>query len=71
MVVSFNVSFLLMSGYFATTTFIEENGKQEVTFYDSVTTKPLFVAPRGRSWQEFIVESRAHGWYVVYLQAYI
>eukprot|EP00729_Bicosta_minor_P000854 gene854-24428_t len=26
----------------------------EITFYDTVTGKPLFIAPRGRTW--------AHGW---------
>ena len=30
--------------------------------YDSVTGKPLFVAPRGRTFAEFLKESRAHGW---------
>lgn len=34
----------------------------EITFYDSNTGKPLFVAPRGRSMEDFLVESRAHGW---------
>ena len=24
--------------------------------------KPLFVAPRGRSWESFVKESKAHGW---------
>jgi hypothetical protein len=33
---------------------------QEVTFYDSVTGKPLFIAPRERTAQEFIKESEAH-----------
>merc|ERR1712170_12575 len=31
-------------------------------FYDSNTGKPLFIAPVGRSMDEFIKESRAHGW---------
>lgn len=35
---------------------------QEVTFYDTVTGKALFVAPRGRTWQEFVEESYSHGW---------
>ena len=34
----------------------------ELTFYDSVTGKPLFVAPRGRSMRSFIAESLRHGW---------
>ena len=27
-----------------------------------MTSKPLFIAPRGRTVQEFIEESRKHGW---------
>ena len=34
----------------------------EVTYYDSVTGKPLFIAPRGRSMSEFMDESKHHGW---------
>lgn len=33
-----------------------------VTYYDSVTGKPLFMAPVGRTFEEFIAESRRHGW---------
>ena len=32
------------------------------TYYDSVTGKPLFIAPKGRSFEEFVTESRHHGW---------
>jgi peptide methionine sulfoxide reductase MsrB len=35
---------------------------EEVTFLDSNTGKPLFIAPRGRTAEEFIKESKAHGW---------
>jgi hypothetical protein len=35
---------------------------QQVTFYDSNTGKPLFVAPVGRSVDDFLEESRIHGW---------
>jgi len=47
-----------------TTTFLtEECGKdREITFYDSNSGKPLFVAPRGRTLDQFLMESRAHGW---------
>ena len=38
------------------------NHGRKVIYYDSVTGKPLFVAPRGRSFNEFIKESRHHGW---------
>ncbi len=55
------------SGYWTTTTFLKDvsaNLKHggELTFYDSVTGKPLFVAPRGRSFKAFVKESKSHGW---------
>ena len=31
-------------------------------FYDSNTGKLLFTAPIGRSWEDFLAESRHHGW---------
>jgi peptide methionine sulfoxide reductase MsrB len=34
----------------------------EITFYDSVSGKPLFIAPRGRTFKEFQEESIDHGW---------
>lgn len=34
----------------------------EITYYDSVTRKPLFIAPRGRSLEAFLDESSHHGW---------
>ncbi|KAL3827479.1 hypothetical protein ACHAXA_003748 [Cyclostephanos tholiformis] len=37
-------------------------GEGEVTFYDSNTGKPLFVAPRGRDMDSFLRESESHGW---------
>merc|ERR1711920_1190083 len=53
-------------GYFLTTRFLEEEPEDgpnaEVTFYDSNTGKPLFFAPRGRSFADFADESRRHGW---------
>lgn len=36
--------------------------KNPVTFYDSVTGSPLFIAPIGRSADDFIRESKIHGW---------
>ena len=33
-----------------------------INFYDSNTGKLLFSAPKGRTMDEFLVESRAHGW---------
>merc|ERR1712176_690525 len=51
-------------GYFQTTNFLktESAASGEITFYDSITNKPLFIAPRGRSFEEFVAESRYHGW---------
>jgi len=43
-----------------------ENSEQtqyEITFYDSNTGKPLFIAPRGgRTLDQFLKESIDHGW---------
>jgi len=59
----FNRHYAEQSGYFTKTTFLSEHqGEKEITFYDSVSGKPLFIAPRGRTWSEFVRESRAHGW---------
>ena len=38
------------------------NDAPEITFYDSNTGNPLFTAPRGRTWEQFVAESRSHGW---------
>jgi hypothetical protein len=35
---------------------------RQITFYDSNTGRPLFIAPKNRTMQEFIDESKAHGW---------
>lgn len=64
----FNRDYAEYFGYFQKTGFLSaedgagENGKPPVTFYDSVTGKPLFVAPKGRSWESFVAESKFHGW---------
>ena len=60
----FERHFAEMGGYFQSTTFEETvmNAKEPITFYDSVTGKPLFVAPVNRSAEQFIAESKVHGW---------
>ena len=60
----FNRHYAEHAGYFAESKdFLQEMEKgEEITFYDSVTGKPLFVAPRGRTMDEFKKESRSHGW---------
>ena len=52
----FNRHYAEHSGYFETkTNFLSEvDRNSETTFYDSVTGKPLFIAPRGRSFEEFL-----------------
>ena len=61
---NYNRHFAEMGGYFQSTDFekkvLEASGP--LTFYDSVTGKPLFVAPIGRSSMEFIEEAKYHGW---------
>lgn len=51
-------------GYFAdSSTFMSEvSWDKKTVYYDSVTGKPLFVAPIGRTMGEFISESEIHGW---------
>ena len=39
-----------------------EKTKRTITFYDSNTGKPLFEAPKNRTMQEFLAESKQHGW---------
>jgi len=52
------------SGYWTSTSFpmTATEGAAPLTFYDPTTGRPLFVAPRGRSYAEFISESKHHGW---------
>lgn len=51
-------------GYFqAESRYLAEVSRDEPTiYYDSVTGKPLFVAPVGRSFDQFLAESQVHGW---------
>ena len=52
------------AGYFQySTNFLSEVNPNEVTtYYDSVTGLPLFRAPIGRTFDEFLEESKGHGW---------
>jgi peptide methionine sulfoxide reductase MsrB len=64
---NFNRHYAEYSGYFQKVPeFMNETDNtpadKEITFYDSNTGKPLFYAPRGRTMEEFIKESRNHGW---------
>ena len=64
---NFNRHFAEFAGYSfkEPRTFVSQmiaNKDVETTFYDSVTGKPLFVAPRGRTMEAFLSESKVHGW---------
>jgi hypothetical protein len=64
----FNRHYAEHSGYWLRTNFLKEHDPanpstcNEITFYDSVTGAPLFIAPKGRSFDDFVKESKAHGW---------
>ena len=66
---NFNRHYAEQSGYWKrSSTFFQElpdkvrEGKETITFYDSNTGKPLFIAPKGRTFQNFVDESTSHGW---------
>jgi peptide methionine sulfoxide reductase MsrB len=60
---NFNRHYAEFAGYWMKTSFMEEVDKDNITtYYDSVTGKPLFRAPIGRSFEEFKKESEKHGW---------
>ena len=61
---NYNRHFAELGGYFKETSFesVVMNSSGPVVFYDSNSGKPLFVAPMGRSKEEFIAEAKLHGW---------
>lgn len=61
---NYNRHFAEFGGYFESTSFedVVRGASGPVTFYDSNTGKPLFVAPIGRTADDFIAESQVHGW---------
>lgn len=63
-ITNYNRQFAEMAGYFRSTSFedIVLEAKGPITFYDSVTGQALFVAPIGRSAEDFVSESEVHGW---------
>ena len=61
----FNRHYAESAGYWEETPLLRsmmDSSPNATTFCDSVTGKPLFIAPVGRTLKEFIDESRAHGW---------
>ena len=62
-ITNFNRRFAEYAGYWKQTNYLKEVSRDgPTTYYDSVTGKPLFVAPIGRSMDEFLAESNVHGW---------
>lgn len=60
---NFNRHYAEYAGYWKSTDYLKEVSRDGPTvYYDSVTGKPLFVAPIGRSMDEFLQESNVHGW---------
>merc|ERR1719261_62591 len=64
---NFNRHYAENAGYWRSTSFLQEAKKEyeengEIKFFDSNTGKLLYVAPRGRSFDDFIRESNVHGW---------
>lgn len=64
---NFNRHYAEHSGYFQSVSeFLTEAAQlpadATMTFYDSNTGKKLFTAPKGRTMEQFLKESRNHGW---------
>lgn len=61
----FNRHFAEHSGYFLKTKWLQDMKKKNdepTEYYDSVSGKLLFTAPVNRTFDEFLVESKKHGW---------
>ncbi|GMH52594.1 hypothetical protein TrRE_jg7908, partial [Triparma retinervis] len=52
------------SGYWKTTKFLKQESAASgvVDFFDSNSGKPLFHAPKSRTFKAFVSESTSHGW---------
>ena len=65
---NYNRRYAEYAGYWQSTSFLSEiqsskESDKPVTFYDSGWMgRRLFTAPRDRSWDDFLKESKAHGW---------
>ena len=61
---NFNRHYAEFAGYWEQTAFLKEESEAsgEISFYDSNTGNELFTAPKGRSFEQFVKESRVHGW---------
>lgn len=62
-ITNFNRHYAEYAGYWESTKFLGEVDQENPTkYFDSVTGELLFTAPLGRSMQDFISESKSHGW---------
>jgi peptide methionine sulfoxide reductase MsrB len=59
---NFNRHYAERSGYAFSTQWLKEEGIEDLVYYDSNDGKPLFHAPKQRSLEQFVEESRDHGW---------
>mmetsp|Transcript_591 Transcript_591/g.1157 ORF Transcript_591/g.1157 Transcript_591/m.1157 type:complete len:185 (-) Transcript_591:61-615(-) len=62
---NFNRHYAEFSGYWeARTSFLKDESAAsgEIEFFDSNSGKPLFIAPKNRSFEDFVKESKNHGW---------
>lgn len=62
---NYNRHYAERAGYWErSTTFLKEESAAsgEIIFYDSNTGKPLFTGPVDRTYDEFVIESKQHGW---------
>mmetsp|Transcript_20383 Transcript_20383/g.60772 ORF Transcript_20383/g.60772 Transcript_20383/m.60772 type:complete len:202 (-) Transcript_20383:54-659(-) len=62
---NFNRHYAEYAGYWEReTSFLQDESAAsgEINFYDSNTGNPLFTAPKGRSFEQFVAESKSHGW---------
>ena len=60
---NFNRHYAEFAGYWEQTSFLKEESEAsgEISFYDSNTGNELFTAPKGRSFEQFVKESRGSG----------
>uniref|UniRef100_A0A7S4DMV9 DEP domain-containing protein n=1 Tax=Lotharella globosa TaxID=91324 RepID=A0A7S4DMV9_9EUKA len=63
----FNRHLAEFAGYWMQTSFIDDVKKHQqenkkIVFYDTIYGYALFEAPVGRTWNELLEESQAHGW---------
>lgn len=63
LICSYNRHFAEQNGCFLRSDWSNKvNNTGSTKYFDSVTGKPLFEAPRGRSFNAFLKESKHHGW---------